>query len=385
MNTKTCDPVELAQTLVRMNTVNRPGNEEPCARHVADLLAAAGFECRFSEFGPGRTSVMAKLGGRPGERPLVFTGHLDVVPLGAAAWTHDPFAAEIVDGKLYGRGASDMKGGVAAFVSAAVAHADELRDSPGLVLAITAGEETGCEGARHLIAANDVQAMVGPLGAGALLVGEPTSNRPLAGHKGVIWLRASAHGVTAHGSMPERGDNAIYKLIPGVTTLRDFDFAQPGPHPFMGRPTLNVGLIEGGLNINSVPDRASFSADLRTVPGIDHAALIERVRQQLGTDMALEVLLNLACVYTDPEDPWIRFLCDLCADGQAPGSVSYFSDASVLRGALGNPPTAILGPGEPGMAHQTDEYCLVQRINEAQVFYGRIISDWCQRGAMARD
>src|SRR6185437_16938244 len=119
--------------------------------------------------------------------------------------SHAPFGGEIVDGRLYGRGASDMKSGVAAFVAAAIAEAGRLADGSGVKLVVTAGEETGCEGAASLAASGRLGA------AGALVVGEPTANQLFVGHKGALWLKAATAGATAHGSMPEQGDNAVYK------------------------------------------------------------------------------------------------------------------------------------------------------------------------------
>lgn len=368
------DPVALTQALVRMDTINTPGNEDQCSDYLAEMLTAAGFDCRRVSFAPRRTSLVARLGKRPGKRPMVFTGHVDVVPLGSAPWTQSPFDADIVDGKLYGRGTSDMKSGVAAFTAAAIDLAEALKDSCGVVLVITAGEETGCEGAAHLVAQPEIAALIGQ--AGALVVAEPTSNRPLAGHKGAFWLRARAKGITAHGSMPEHGDNAIYKLAPALQAMAAFDFETP-PHELMGHATLNVGTITGGINVNSVPDAASFTIDVRSVPGQDHQQIGARLREVLGPQIELETMLDLASVYTDKDDPWIRYLCEMCIDGEPAGSVAYFTDAAVLRGALGNPPTVILGPGEAHMAHQTDEYCVVSHIVDAKEYYRRIITDWC--------
>jgi succinyl-diaminopimelate desuccinylase len=376
MNADTAyDPVALTQTLVRMNTINQDGrgNEAACSRHLAGLLSAAGFACRLADFGERRTSLVARIGRRTARPALAFTGHVDTVPLGASPWSRDPFGGEIVDGRLCGRGSSDMKSGVAAFVAAALELAATLREGPGVVLIVTAGEESGCEGALHVVRQPELLPLLA--GIGALVVAEPTGNRPLAAHKGALWLRAAARGVAAHGSMPERGDNAIYKLAPALLALRDYDFRLP-PHPLMGRPTLNVGLIAGGLNINSVPDAASFSIDIRTVAGQDHAAIKNELAALLGTEIALETLIDMASVHTDPRDPWMRRVTELATPGREPGSVAYFTDAAVLRPALGDPPTVILGPGEAHMAHQTDEYCLVERIVQARDFYRRIIADW---------
>ncbi len=125
------DAVQLTRELLKFNTINPPGAEQACAQHLGDILLRAGFTVDYAEFAPTRTSLVAKLGGRPDKRPLGFTGHIDTVPLGAAAWKADAFGASLEGGKLYGRGSSDMKSGVAAFVVAALRMAQQLKAGPG--------------------------------------------------------------------------------------------------------------------------------------------------------------------------------------------------------------------------------------------------------------
>ena len=372
------DALRLTQTLLRMDTVNPPGNEDQCTQYLAHLLGAAGYDCQLFEFAPHRATLVARIGGKANLLPICFTGHVDVVPLGSAAWTHAPFGADIIDGKLYGRGASDMKSGVAAFVVAAIALAEQIRESAGLTLVITAGEETGCEGAFHLAAMAQAASFMGS--AGALVVAEPTANEPLVGHKGAFWLRANTTGVTAHGSMPERGDNAIYKIARAALALENYDFERP-PHALMGAPTLNVGTVRGGLNINSIPDAADLTIDIRTVAGQDHRQIWGCLCSRLGAGVSLQTLLDVPSVYTPPEHPWMQSVMAHCqplfSEPLQPKTVSYFTDAAALLAPLGQPPTVILGPGEPQMAHQTDEYCMVERIAEAEKLYRAIILDWC--------
>jgi succinyl-diaminopimelate desuccinylase len=172
--------IELTQELVRFNTINPPGAERPCAERLANLLEGAGFAVELIPFGEGRAQILARLGGTETKLPLGFTGHIDTVPLGAQPWSVDPFAADIAEGKLYGRGSSDMKSGVAAFVAACIAHADRLANTSGVLLVITAGEETGCTGADALVSEYRQLGKVG-----ALVVAEPTGNKPLIGHKGL--------------------------------------------------------------------------------------------------------------------------------------------------------------------------------------------------------
>ena len=371
------DPVELARTLVAFETINPPGNERPCAEHLGGLLEDGGFFVSYHDFADTRTSLVARIGGASDTKPLCFTGHIDVVPLGAAPWSVDPFAGEIADGKLYGRGTTDMKSGVAAFVVAGLNLAKDFAKGPGVVLVITAGEETGCEGAYHLAGLGDV------LGeAGAIVVAEPTSNQPWIGHKGALWLKARTTGVTAHGSMPEQGDNAVYKAARAIGQLEDFDF-NIARHQVLGKPTLNVGSVHGGLNINSVPDLAEVGIDIRTILDQDHAILRSQLTGYLGEDVELESVVDVGGVLTDPADEWMQEVHEIMTeilDGPPESRTApYFTDASALTPAYGGPPTVILGPGEAVMAHQTDEYCLVNKIGEARDAYIEIASRWNAR------
>ncbi|HCI4629906.1 TPA: M20 family metallopeptidase, partial [Klebsiella quasipneumoniae subsp. similipneumoniae] len=246
--------LELARQLLGFNTINPPGSEADCMRFFADWLDDSGFEVSLSSFGEGRCNLIASLPGAKSGKPLAFTGHLDTVPLGNARWQYDPFGSQMEDGRLYGRGSSDMKAAIAAFAVACVHQREAILAGRGAVLLITGGEETGCDGARALIASATLPEV------GALIVGEPTANYPVIGHKGALWLRCETRGKTAHGAMPELGINAIYLAADALGKIQHFS---PGaPHPLMKQPTLNVGRIEGGLNINSVPDRTRFDVDI---------------------------------------------------------------------------------------------------------------------------
>lgn len=369
------DAVTLTKNLLALNTINPPGAEEACARHLGGLLEAAGFDVEYAAFAPGRTSVVARIGGHDDRPSLGFTGHMDTVPLGGVPWKRDAFGASLEGGRLYGRGASDMKSGVAAFVVAAIAQAERLRDSPGITLVLTADEECGCGGAAFLAQKTGLLGSVG-----ALLVGEPTANYPLVGHKGALWLEARASGVTAHGSMPERGDNAIHKAAHAVRTLQDFDFGVE-PHPLMGWPTLNIGTLHAGLNINSVPDRATIGIDIRTIPGQQHAGVRERLQRALGHAIEIAPIVDVEAIYSDPAAPWMQQVFGIAqahlGERPQPRTATYFTDAAVLNAVYRDVPICVLGPGEPQLAHQTDEYCLVDRVEQAVAIYDDLIRQWC--------
>lgn len=365
----------ITREIVRMDTRNPPGREAECAHYLGDMLSAAGLEVSYHEFAEGRTSLVATLRGRGGKKPLCFGGHIDVVPLGTKEWSVDPFGAEIVDGKLFGRGTTDMKAGVASFVHVALKLAGEGKSGAAdMVMAICAGEETGCEGSHHL-------GETGALGeAGAIVIAEPTSNYPILGHKGALWLKVETEGVTAHGSMPEHGDNALYKAARSVAKLEDFDF-NAMPHALLGKSTLNVGTMQGGLNLNSVPDHAEFTIDIRTLPDQDHERIFAGLEGYLGADNRIARLVDVGGVHTPHTHPWMQeiyaVMAPILGEEIEPRGAPYFTDASALTPACGRPPTVILGPGEMHMAHQTDEYCPLAHIEQAVRAYEILARRWC--------
>ena len=214
---------------------------------------------------------------------------------------------------------------------------------------------------------------------GALVVGEPTSNHPVIAHKGCVRYRMAARGVSAHGSMPDRGVNAIHRIAEVVARLQRFDF-RTAPHPLLGSPTLNIGTIAGGTGINLVADAAEIGVDVRLIPGQAETAVRARLQAEVGPDVSIERLEQADSVETDPSDPWIRQVCGIAGRylgaGLEPGGVPYVTDASVLTPALGHPPTVILGPGEAAMAHKTDESCLVSRLDESVAIYSDIAAAW---------
>ncbi len=371
------DPVELTRRLLRFDTVNPPGDEEPCARWLGEILETNGLACELAPFAPGRANLIARLAGaNTALAPLVLTGHLDTVPLGDTAWARDPFAGEIADGRLHGRGASDMKSGVAAMACAALAAAERGGLRRGVTLLLTGGEEVGCEGALHMCAAH-----AGSLGgASAMIVGEPTANAVVRGHKGALFARAVSQGVTAHSSTPGRGVNAIYRAARAIGRVETLDLG-PARDPFMGAPSVNVGMIKGGLNANSVPDRAEFTIDVRGGPEPTHADVLDRLRRTLGEDAEAQPYISMPAVLTAADDPFLRLVQACAAAGGArtdevAAAATYFSDASVFQ-PLFRCPTVILGPGEASTAHQTDEWCAVAKIGEAQAIYEAVIAAWC--------
>jgi succinyl-diaminopimelate desuccinylase len=369
------DAISLTKSLLRFDTVNPPGRERDCAKYAGAMLEEWGFAVQYHEYSDSRTSVVARAGGNEKKPPLCLTGHLDVVPLGARAWTKDPFSGETDGDKLYGRGASDMKAGVAAILLAARAYGKKLAGTPGVVIVLTAAEEGGCIGSAQLAKTK----LLGS--AGAMIVGEPTSNYPLVGHKGSVKFHARFKGVSAHGSMPELGVNAIYKAAKALAKLEAFDFGVKA-HAVMGKPTLNVGTIEGGNTVNAVPDAASIGVDIRTVPGMGHEGLLEKLKKGALQEAQLDVFSNLKPVWTAPDQEWVQRVFEICkpylSEPATARTAPYMTDAANLLKVYAGAPTVVLGPGEAAMAHQTDEYVSQERIRQSVAIYESLIRDWCR-------
>ena len=365
------ETTEVLRQLVRIDSCNPPGREEPAAAFLAALMEEAGLEVTTTPFAPGRANVLGCWRGTGSGPALLLNGHLDTVPAEASQWRHDPHAAVIEDGILHGRGSVDMKGGVAAMVMACVALARSgVRLGGDVLFAGTAGEEVDCIGARQLLTAD-----FGPVAA--LVVGEPTGLDVVRAHKGAIWLEITITGKAAHGSMPDEGCNAILAMHRIIERLLSFE-PVCDPHELLGPPTLNLGTVAGGVKTNVVADRCVLTIDVRTVPGQDHRDVIEELNSlctsvdEPGVGVATRVLTDRSAVETADDHPLIQTALRVAGDVLERPSfargVSYFSDASVLAPGLGVP-TLIFGPGDERLCHQVDEQTEVSAVARATRFY----------------
>jgi succinyl-diaminopimelate desuccinylase len=293
-------------------------------------------------------------------RLLVFASHADVVPVtDATAWSHDPFGSVVVGDRLYGRGSSDMKSGLAASV---VAVRDLLRSGAPVALAVSTGEEVGCLGAPavvDLLAGHRV---------GAVVVPESTDGRVVLGHRGALWLTVRTSGVAAHGSTPERGHNAILDLVAVLGRLDDLPLRA---HADLGRETVNVGVVSGGSVPNIVPDACEARIDLRVVRD-DVDDLVGWWRDQPEvTDVRVD--LDLAAVWTPRDHPWLAGLGAPVSEAPA----SYFTDASVLVRSLDDGvPVVVWGPGDPTVVHTVDESVSIDAVVRAVPQYRHAGERW---------
>jgi len=360
------------QALVRFPTEDPPGREIELARFLHDTLAGWGLVAELDEFAPGRANVIARLNG--GEAPgLAFSAHTDTMPVGTREWTHPPFAAEVVDGKVYGRGTADMKGGLAAMAFAAKRLHDAGVSLKGpLVLAFSAGESSSCLGAKRMVAVDALHDV------GALLISEPSTLGVVIAEMGALWLRVAASGTAGHASAGGAGDNAILKILAAGERLRGLKL-EGEQHPLLGGPTLRINTIAGGSAINLTPDHAELGVDIRYPPGMEGEAIRARVAAALGEGVAVTVIDDKPPVAVAPGHPLVAACLAACRDvlGSVPepGGVSYFSDATVLSTKLGLP-RVIVGPGALGMSGARDEYVTVERLVGACEIYMRVALGW---------
>ncbi len=368
------DVLLLTKKLLSFNTVNPPGNEEGIAKFVGGMLHDNGFDVSYHVFGAERLHLIAEKGLSSEMAPIVLSGHFDTVPTGNREWKSDPFAGEIKDGKIWGRGSSDMKGGLAAMILSSIGSFEGDRPNGGIRIIFTAGEELGCQGISQLASEDRITGK-----ASAVIVGEPTGNIPATGHKGAIYLNAVTSGRTAHSSMPEMGDNAIYKAAKAIMGIIHFNF-DADRDLLLGYPTINVGKISGGMNINSVPDHAEFTIDIRTTTKVDHDKILLKLKAVAGKEVVMEKLIDLKPVYTSGKDPFIQIVYDVCGikKNSAPYALPYLTDGAVLQGVYKSP-VVILGPGEPGQAHKTDEFCYIEKLENSVNIYRNIILKWGRR------
>jgi succinyl-diaminopimelate desuccinylase len=374
------EAVEFLQGLIRLRSVNPPGDEAPVAEAIAGKLSAHGIPVDLDAFAPGRANAVARLRGGP-EPAVVLSGHLDTVTAGETPWDRDPFCGDLVGGRIWGRGAADMKSGLAAMVIAMCALADAGGTLPrDVVLAASAGEEVDCCGAARLVERGVLD------GAGGLVVGEPTSGAVAIGHRGALWLEIETRGRAAHGSMPSQGVNAIMHMHALLSKIANLDLSRPAD-PLLGSPTLAVTSIKGGAKVNVIPDRCTATLDIRTLPGQSHSEILRRLDVEIARlrdalpdlDAGVRVLTDRAPVVTPAGHRLVRAALQAAsAEGHritSPVGMPYFSDASVYVPATGLP-VILYGPGETTLAHQPDEWVERNAYLRAIRFYVRLVTTW---------
>jgi acetylornithine deacetylase len=379
------DGVGLARELVRLDSRNPslvtdgPG-EQVVARRLADILAEWGLDATLQEAAPGRPNVIARLQGTrkgaPGARSLLFNGHIDVV--GVEGMIHPPFDALEKDGRIYGRGASDMKGGVAAMCAAMGQLRGELKGD--LIVAAVVDEEWRSLGTSALID--------GGIRADAAIVTEPTHLAIMPAHRGFAWIEVNVHGRAAHGSRWDIGIDAIRHaglLLAELDRVDDEELPRR-THPLLGRPSLHAAFIEGGIGLSTYPDRCTVRIERRTIPGERAAdvvreielacARVKEARAEFRADVELLFLQPPSDV--PPDAPVVRALSDVLGGrgmSTTIAGMSAWTDAALLNAA--GIPAICFGPGDMALAHAAEEYIEVEEIERATDVLAAFARSWC--------
>jgi succinyl-diaminopimelate desuccinylase len=365
------DSIEFLRDLLKLDSTNPPGDESQVAQKLVERAHGFGLEASVQQLGQKRVNVVVKLAGKKDRKPFLFCGHMDTVGIGGVKWEYGPFSGEIANGKMYGRGASDMKSGLAAMLEAMGEIKNKRDDAPrgDIYLIATAGEEVDCLGA--------VAATKGDIldHAGAMIIGEPTNQEVVITHKGALWLKITTYGKTSHASMPDLGVNAILKMDQIVDTLKNGLFADAQSNPLLGKPTINIGTIKGGVQTNVVPDQCEMTIDIRTLPGTSHDQLVHKIKHKLDkldVKYKLEILHNLAPLNTPPQhwlvEEAVKLDSKITESIKKAGGINFYTDGSIF-GQKYDFPIIIYGPGKRELAHQPNEYIKLDSYLQSIRYY----------------
>lgn len=360
--------LSLLKELISANSENPPGHEADVAKVLRDHLEAHGISCVSVGSSKRPNLIFSSHDGEKGD--LVMHGHMDTVPIGQLEnWSHDPFASVIVDGRLYGRGACDMKGPVAALTETLILYTEAGHNKP-LVMLATSDEESGCSGAEEVAASGLLK------GVKYGVCAEPTSLGILVGEKGLFWSKVKSAGKSAHGSRPEEGVNAIESCMDAIRILT----SEPYPYTedeLLGLPTMNIGVIQGGIKVNVVPDTCEALLDMRIVKDQDPDSLLKAMNTRLESAgisdrVHVEYIHGKPAVLTltDAEIVGIAKSAVEKITGTEPslGTATYGTDCSVLQPKVGIL-HVICGPGSIEQAHQPDEYIRLDELYQSVDVY----------------
>jgi len=371
--------ISICQDLIRINSTNPPGNENEVVNYCERILKGIGAITQVIQHTPKRSSLIAKWPGKEGGKQILIISHADTVPIGTeAGWKTDPFSAEISDGKIYGRGASDMKGGIAVAISAL----KQLRRWGDLectiIFALTADEESGGIG---------IQKLIEPcfdINPDFVIIPEPTENHIAIAEKGTLWLELVITGKSCHASSPSLGTNAIDGMVELLNKLNFSQFIK-NTHPLLGRFSSCVTNVQGGIKINIVPDTCIAALDIRFLPGQSVDEIIGSIQNQIteifhentAISGEVKILLQREAIETKESNPFLKMIVasikKVKNDVKIIG-VSYFTDAAVIVPHF-DVPFIICGPGKIDLMHTDNEFVAIEKLVESrEIFIGLLKS-----------
>jgi len=359
-------PTWFCSELIKMDTSNPPGGEKRAAEFCQQLLEGWGYETQLIDHGEDRASLVAFKEGVQGSDAILIVGHLDTVPAGdQSAWKTDPFSGMIDQEYIYGRGASDMKGGLSVMLhTARLLRGIKIKNT--IIFAFTADEESECRGVNALLDLDLIKR------AKLIMIPEPTSNQIGVAEKGALWLRLISYGKSAHGSMPELGINAIENMIKMICNL-DFTSLNKNTHPYLGSFTHSLNTIRAGIKTNVIPDCCEATLDMRTLPSQDHlqitAACSRSLNRLIEKDpriaYKMETIIDKPGIEVDTTNPLVTHVIDMIkreAKESRLIGLNYFTDGAVLVPRL-QIPFLICGPGDVNQAHKDNERISISQLH----------------------
>lgn len=371
--------INLLQEMIKIDSTN--GNEKEVSTYLENVFLAHGIKSQQVEYSEGRSSLVTEVG--KGDKVLSFSGHMDVVSAGdPSEWTYAPFSGTEANGKIYGRGATDMKSGLAAMVVAMIELAEEKIDLKGRIrLLATVGEEVGLLGAKQLTEEGYAE------GLAAMIIGEPTQNHIVYAHKGVFTYTVTSRGVSAHSSMPELGVNAVDKLFVFYQELQESLKKLTVENEALGKFVHNTSIVRGGNQINSVPEKAILTGNCRTIPEFDNQqiedllrGLIETINKKDSTSqLSLEINQSSSPMFSDKESRIVQVanhVAKTIIGKEVPViGISGGTDASEFSKAQQKFPIIIFGPGN-ATPHQVNECVDSENYLEMIEVYKQIAKDF---------
>jgi succinyl-diaminopimelate desuccinylase len=382
---RTKELVDLTIQLVRTPTENPPGNERRAVQLLKPFLSRMGFNLKTVLSPKGRWNLLAEKRWGKGGRRLIFNGHLDVVPAGnASQWKYPPFQGKLYKGKIYGRGSSDMKSGIASFVHAlsTIERSKISLHQGAVILHLVSDEEShGHQGMGFLTQREGVQ-------GDAALVGEPTDLQPVIAQKGALWLRIFTIGKSAHGSKPHLGVNAVEKMMKLIERIHFSPLEKE--HPLLGKPTLSIGTIQGGTKVNVVPEGCNIEVDRRMLPGEKKEEVLGEIKEILDSlqsqdsffQYRMEEIDFAEPSEVDPDEEIVKVSVEAIQNvmGRKPmlKGFSGFTDSRFYINQC-HIPTLIFGPGGADQSHTMDEFVEVDALVHAAHIYAMIVMDYLSK------
>lgn len=363
------EALTLLKDVIEITTISNENKEGNLAEYIAGFLKGT-CNAEIQALPEGKANVIAEIRGENREAALLLNGHLDTVPFGDLEnWKTNPGKAVEQNGRIFGRGASDMKSGLCAYLYAFYSLAKEgFMPRNSIIFAGTADEEVNGLGAYGLVEKGILNKV------SAVLIGEPTGNRLSIAAKGTLWIEFHIDGKTSHSSYPEQGINAcekafeLYWHIKGILSIEE--------HGLLGKSTCTMTKIKGGVANNMVPDKCTFSIDIRTLPGVSHERLLLDIdnavavieNENKGISVSKHILTNRISVAVSEENTFIQEFSKavqavLSASPKITGT-NFFSDASIY--CLKHSPSVLLfGPGESDEAHKPNESVEIEKYFKA--------------------